>query len=191
MELVEHYRVGVHTMSSVAVAMVILVAVGLAWFSYAGSQPVAHRPINARRLEVLLEALLYRGTGQTHLRIEVIDDDRSFLLRKYITPSERGSVVGISGELSGTIVDQEALALFRAELRSRGVAYSSDEAGQKVLVDCGRDLRLAAEIVRLVFDRVLNVHLSTQAVGYFEGLLPAEFPHLTGIKRPPRALDRT
>lgn len=175
-------------MSTVTVAIVLLVALGVAWFSYAGSQPVAHRPINARLLDVLLEALLYRGTDKTHLRIEVIDDDRSFLLRKYIkTTSEGVSAVGITGELSGTIVDQEALALFRAELRSRGVEHTSDEAGRSVLVDCGIDLRLAAEIVRLVFERVLNVHLATQTVGYFKDLLPAEFPRLTGIKRPPSA----
>ena len=174
-------------MSPVTVAIVLLVALGLAWFSYVGSQPVAQRPISASLLDALLDALLYRGTGQTQLRIEVVDDERSFLLRKYVrTDSASASAVGITGELSGEAVTQETLDQFRAELRSRGVQHHADEAGQAVVVDFGTDLRVAAEIVRLVFERVLNVHLATQTVGYFKDLLPAEFPRHTGIKRPSR-----
>ena len=178
-------------MTATTVALALLAAAGIAWFSYVGKQPVAHRPLNDRLLRALLDALLYRGTAipgspPAQLAIWVQDDPRVLLLSKYL--SEAGEV-GIRAELPRAPWAEPYYELFRRELEARGIAYAeaapAGDAPAMLAVDFGRDLELALSVVRLAFERVFDVHLPTRCVAYFnDRLLPLEVPRLTGISRP-------
>jgi hypothetical protein len=177
---------------AISILIGLVVAVGLAWFSVWGRQPVAQEPLTGRMLDAVLDALLYRGVANRSLKasefgqlaIWVRDDPRVFVLAKVWTDSGGG----IRGELPRVAWAEPYAEPLRRELEARGIRFVAGEGADAPLlaIDFGRDLRLARSVVDLLFERVFGVHLASQCVGYFnEHVLPTEVPRLTGVRRGP------
>jgi hypothetical protein len=171
-------------MTWLAIVGVLVAALLLAWISYAGKQPVVHRPLTQDLVRALLDALLYRGVDETRLTFRASSGDSATLVfAKYVRgPNGPGLRAAL---IRGAADHVEAV---REEMTRRSIPFAESEASSDTPTllrwEFGRDVGLASLVLYVVFERAGGLNLERVGEAAFnEHLLPTEVPRLTGMAR--------